>query len=325
MMRTRLLWLIALSLAFMGLGPIYAQDGVVNLLTNGGLEDGTVNGFGGYGDNTREAVMEIVGAAIPEDVIEGSYCLHVVVNTTGENFYSGGVQPVYDGIFEKGKTYTLSAWLKCDEGTRPINFKPELAQDPWTGYGAQEITMTEEWAEYYITTPVMTEDVSPAAITFHIQYSPGEFWMDHVQFYEGDYVPTVFGPKVAPVNPGPADGTADVSQDVVLSWDPGVFAVTHDVYFGTSFDDVNNGDASVLASPGQAGTTFDPEGLLEFGQTYYWRVDEVNAPPDMSVFAGPVWSFTVEPFSYPIQNVTATASSAGTRSRTSSGWSAWFV
>ena len=29
-------------------------------------------------------------------------------------------------------------------------------------------------------------------------------------------------------------------------------------------------------------TTYDPPGLLAFGQTYYWRVDEVNAAPDSS-------------------------------------------
>ena len=60
-MRTRLLCLTALSLAFMGLGPVYAQNGVVNLLTNGNLETGTLDGWGGYGDNTREVVTEIVG------------------------------------------------------------------------------------------------------------------------------------------------------------------------------------------------------------------------------------------------------------------------
>ena len=51
-------------------------------------------------------------------------------------------------------------------------------------------------------------------------------------------------------------------------------------------------------------------GLLEFGQTYYWRVDEVNAAPIPRSFKGAVWSFTVEPYAYPIAKVTATASSS---------------
>ena len=46
------------------------------------------------------------------------------------------------------------------------------------------MTMTEEWAEYSVTTPVMTEHVDPASITFHIGYAVADFWIDDVKFYE---------------------------------------------------------------------------------------------------------------------------------------------
>ncbi len=310
-MRTRLLWLTALSLVFMGLGPIYAQDEVVNLLPNGGFEDGGIAPFGTYGTVTSEVVTELVGATIPEDIIEGNYCLHLVVDAAGANNWDMGMT---DGshVFEAGKTYTFSCFMKCKSGTLEVRMKPERAADPWENYNEIVVTVTEEWVEYHTTTGVIPADVSPASPTFHFGFAPGDFWIDAVKFYEGDYVPTTFGPRVAPENPSPESGATDVPQDVVLSWDPGEFAATHDVYFGTSFADVNTGAAGTLAGPGQAATTFDPEGLLDFGQTYYWRVDEVNAPPDSSVFAGPVWSFTVEPYTYPIENVTATASSSAT-------------
>ncbi len=42
-------------------------------------------------------------------------------------------------------------------------------------------------------------------------------------------------------------------------------------------------------------------GRLELGQTYYWRIDEVNGAPDHTVFTGNVWSFTVEPYAYPVR------------------------
>jgi hypothetical protein len=110
--------------------------------------------------------------------------------------------------------------------------------------------------------------------------------------------------------PVPADTTTDILRDVVLGWEAGSYAASHDVYFGTSFDDVNMASRSnpldVLVSQGQAATTYDPEGLLEYGQTYYWRVDEVNAAPDNTIFSGDVWSLTVEPFAYPVQNIVAT-------------------
>jgi hypothetical protein len=113
-------------------------------------------------------------------------------------------------------------------------------------------------------------------------------------------------------SPSPADRATDVPRDSVLSWEPGDFADTHDVYFGTSFADVNSASrtapGTILINKGQSDTTYDP-GRLEFGRTYYWRVDEVNAPPSTKIFTGDVWSFTVEAFSDPVTDVNATASS----------------
>jgi len=118
------------------------------------------------------------------------------------------------------------------------------------------------------------------------------------------------GPGVAR-DPQPADAATDIPRDVVLSWRPGDFAITHDVYFGMSFDDVNAASRTspmdVLVSQGQTEGTFDPEGLLEFGQTYYWRIDEVNGAPDNAIHRGKVWSFTTEPLAYPIADVTASS------------------
>ncbi len=161
----------------------------VNLLVNGGFETGTEDGWGGYGDNTREVVTELVGAAVPESPAEGTYCMHVVVNSAGANFWDGGVQTYQGQVFEAGKQYTFSVWLKCASGTRMINLKPEIAASPWSGYGDQQVTMTDTWAEYSVTTPVFEADVTPTSITLHIQYEPGEFWIDAARFYEGEYAP----------------------------------------------------------------------------------------------------------------------------------------
>jgi len=117
-------------------------------------------------------------------------------------------------------------------------------------------------------------------------------------------------PPGAASEPSPEDQATDVPRDVVLSWEPGEFAPTvngHTVYFSESFNDVNDGIGGIAHSA----TSYDP-GRLEFETIYYWRVDEVNAPPDSTVYAGEVWSFTTEPVGYPIDgaNITATASSA---------------
>jgi len=109
-------------------------------------------------------------------------------------------------------------------------------------------------------------------------------------------------------DPNPADEAVDVLRDSVLSWLPGDSAHKHDIYLGTARESVETADPGALVSAGQDTNAYDP-GLLDYGQTYYWRVDEINAPPDSSVIAGEVWSFTAEPYSYPVDTgITATAS-----------------
>ncbi len=117
------------------------------------------------------------------------------------------------------------------------------------------------------------------------------------------------GPELA-ADPVPEKDANDVPREVVLGWTPGEYAATHDVYLGTVFEDVNDASRTdprgVLISQDQADATCDPEGLLAFGQTYYWRVDEVNAAPDYTIFKGEVWSFTTEPLAYPVEGITVT-------------------
>ena len=99
--------------------------------------------------------------------------------------------------------------------------------------------------------------------------------------------------------PFPQDGAVHVDMWVNLSWLSGDSAISHDVYFSDSLDDVNEGAAGAfqgnqpIASyiAGLAGFAF-PEGL-EPGTTYYWRVDEVNEADPDSPWKGPVWSFQV--------------------------------
>ncbi|MCF7973606.1 MAG: discoidin domain-containing protein [Phycisphaerae bacterium] len=111
-------------------------------------------------------------------------------------------------------------------------------------------------------------------------------------------------------NPSPAHKASDVARDSVLSWTPGDYAIKHHVYFGTSYEEVNS--MTVPTAADLVVTAFDP-GRLEFGQTYYWRVDEVNAAPDNTVFTGDIWSFTAEPYAIrvPVDIDHVTASSFG--------------
>ncbi len=109
-------------------------------------------------------------------------------------------------------------------------------------------------------------------------------------------------------NPTPANGADDVPNAADLAWTPGEYTATHNIYFGPSPEDVNAAAPTALIAEGLVLDVNNLDvGRLDFGQTYYWRVDEVNGAPDFAVFEGDLWSFTVEPFAYAIDHVLATS------------------
>ena len=90
-------------------------------------------------------------------------------------------------------------------------------------------------------------------------------------------------------DPRPRDGTKWLDPDAVeLSWQLGMNAATHDVYFGTDKAAVEAGDPSVFVG-GLIQNTHAP-GLLEKETAYYWRVDEHTTM--QTVNQGNVWTFT---------------------------------
>jgi len=99
-------------------------------------------------------------------------------------------------------------------------------------------------------------------------------------------------------SPFPADGASGVKQTSILSWSAGVYAASHEVYFGTDADAVKNANAS---SPEYKGAknlgseSYDP-GKLAWDTTYYWRVDEVNNTNPDSPWVGNVWTLSTGAF-----------------------------
>ena len=131
------------------------------------------------------------------------------------------------------------------------------------------------------------------------KFFPG--FIDDVRIYNKaltleEIIKVMAGPKA--YEPTPADGALNKVMAVTLSWLPADAAVSHDVYFGDSFDEVNEGaegmyygNQSVLYFvAGIPGSPY-PDGLVP-GTTYYWRIDEVEAD-GTTVHKGDIWSFTV--------------------------------
>ncbi|MHC4535683.1 MAG: sugar-binding protein, partial [Planctomycetota bacterium] len=99
--------------------------------------------------------------------------------------------------------------------------------------------------------------------------------------------------------PSPANGSIHEDTWANLGWQPGPTAVSHDVYFGENYEDVDTGIEStfqgnlttnflVVGFPGFA----VPDGLVP-GATYYWRVDAINA--EGTVYKGDIWNFMIPP------------------------------
>ncbi len=117
-------------------------------------------------------------------------------------------------------------------------------------------------------------------------------------------------------NPYPTNKATGVNpvcpEKVVLHWTPGDSAPLtggHHVYFSEVFDDVNQGGED--ANQGIQDSNEFPEspaaGLdLEYGTTYYWKINEYNVPNDEWV-GGNVWRFTTEAHQIPNASIIVTA------------------
>ncbi len=138
-------------------------------------------------------------------------------------------------------------------------------------------------------------------------YTPGPlkmaktyYWrvdeFDAVETYKGDV--WSFTTEGAVGSPDPSNGAVDVKQTKILTWSPGIYAASHQVYFGNDQEAVRNADTGspeYKDAGDLSSESYDP-GMLEWDTAYYWRIDEVNnANPD-SPWTGILWSFTTANF-----------------------------
>ena len=109
---------------------------------------------------------------------------------------------------------------------------------------------------------------------------------DGVTIYEGPVWSFTVATKTA-YYPIPFNGVKFENRDVRLSWTAGLGATAHYVYFGTSYNDVN--DAGGGRS--QRSTTYNPGQLAE-DSAYYWRIDEFDGT---KIYKGDIWAFRTKP------------------------------
>ena len=192
---------------------------------------------------------------------------------------------------------------------------PRKAHDPDPADGATAVVLpllqwaaglTAQWHDVYLgTSPdlgaadLVGRNPGPVVMYWHLPgLTPGTTYYWRVDEVEADGVTIHAGDvwsftsvTLTAHTPAPADGAKFQSTDADLLWQMGKNAASHDVYFGTSRQDVADGVGDTFQG-NQPGTMFDP-GPLATGTTYYWRVDEIETGGTKQV--GDVWSFTTVP------------------------------
>jgi len=207
------------------------------------------------------------------------------------------------------------------QGILGFNASPDNAAAPWNSGNTVQITeageewgLTETWASVRPADAadvdiILAADNNGAAAAWVKHYVPGDtsggfvrLW-DRSNIYSIDDLMAVakYGLSGNPFArvPSPADGAMRTETWASMSWIAGDFAVSHNLYFGDNFDDVNDGTGDTYQgnqeltyfAVGFTGYPY-PEGLVN-GQTYYWRIDEVNDANASSPWKGKVWSFWI--------------------------------
>jgi len=205
----------------------------------------------------------------------------------------------------KGDVWSFSVPPKTAYAPVPANAAEQVETDvqlSWTGgFGAKLHTVYfgENFDEVNNAAgglPQGTATYTPGTLKLAKTY----YWrvdeFDAIETYKGDI--WSFTTEGGVGSPDPANGAVDITQTPILTWTPGVYADSHEVYFGTDKETVRNADSG---SPEYKGTgnlgaeSYDP-GKLLWNTTYYWRIDEANNTNPDSPWIGNVWSFTTANF-----------------------------
>ncbi len=251
---------------------------------------------------------------------------NVFQGNQGETFYIVGFPgyPYPDGLIPGTTYYWRIDEIEADGATIhkghiwSFSIPPKTAYYPDPADGAESIDPNVElsWTEgfgtklhyvYFGDNFDEVNNATGAAPMGSTTYTPGPlklaktyYWrvdeFDIIETHKGDV--WKFTTQGAVGSPDPANGAVGVKQTQIITWTPGVYADSHQIYFGTDKEAVRNADTG---SPEYKGTgdfgaeSYDP-GKLQWNTTYYWRIDEANnAHPD-SPWTGNVWSFTTANF-----------------------------
>jgi len=204
-----------------------------------------------------------------------------------------------DVTIESGVSYTPDPITAVSLIVGKINWKPNGTPDEYFLFNITDLTTVP--AESEAIASITNLDFDQSAFNQIALCDGTNSVTDEIRF--GNTFADVMGVVEKASNPVPEDNAMLFETWVNLSWSPGASAVSHDVYMGDNFDDVNNAnrDSDLFRGNQDLNTTFYfagfapgayPDGLVS-GTTYYWRIDEVNDADPNNPCKGDVWSFWI--------------------------------
>ena len=176
--------------------------------------------------------------------------------------------------------------------TASTNAAATQGHDVYFGTSLDDVTNATTTAGLGVYKGRQDSTVYPETGILTLELATTYYWRidetDGVDIWTGDVWQFTTGDGTA-FEPYPADKQTAVARNVQLLWTAGCSAISHDVYFATDFNDVNDATTATAGVfvQNQPGNTYSP-GALDILTVYYWRIDEVT---DSTKHKGNVWSF----------------------------------
>ena len=174
-------------------------------------------------------------------------------------------------------------------GIKEATIEYSVDGDAWTTLGTtHQFARAPGAAGYAADTTI---DFGGAAANY-VRITPNSNWGGIVVQYGLSKVRFMTIPVYAR-EPKPASGTVGLDVDnVTLNWRAGREATEHNVYISTDEQAVADGTAPDV----NVSTNSYDTGELDLGQTYFWKIVEVNPAEDPSAWEGDLWNFAMQEF-----------------------------
>ena len=162
----------------------YAEEEVENLVQNADFEDFSIAPWTMWVEDAGNAMAAMI-LDDKEEPLSGDQSLLIDISKKG----SGMRVELHQRHFnlKNGQKLTYAFWAKVEkDDVREARMIVNHRADPWTSYGSKNITITDEWTEFW-TPVVMTADDDIVGIYVELRDTVGLTWFDRFRLYEEDY------------------------------------------------------------------------------------------------------------------------------------------